>query len=78
VLAMNKISRQLIALVFVALAVFGVGVAGLIGFQSYSDLEDIAFERVEGAASLFASEYEAMINRAYNSLADIESNQNVS
>ena len=77
-LAMNKISRQLIALVFVALAVFGVGVAGLIGFQSYSDLEDIAFERVEGAASLFASEYEAMINRAYNSLADIESNQNVS
>lgn len=77
-LAMNKISRQLIALVFVALAVFGVGVAGLIGFQSYSDLEDIAFERVEGAASLFASEYESIINRAYNSLADIESNQNVS
>lgn len=75
---MNKISRQLIALVFVALAVFGIGVASLIGFQSYNDLEDIAFERVEGAASLFSSEYEAIINRAYNSLADMESNQNIS
>lgn len=75
---MNKISRQLIALVFVALAVFGVGVASLIGYQSYHDLEDIAFERVKGAASLFTSEYEAIINRAYNSLADIENNQIIS
>ena len=77
-LAMNKISQQLVALVFVCLLFFGIGAASLIGFQSYSDLEDVAFERVEGAAALYASEYEAYVNRTYNSLADIENNQTIS
>jgi len=75
VLAMNKISQQLIALVFVALVVFSVGAATIIGYQSYSDSEEVALERVKGAASLFGSDFEAAINRAYNSLADVESNQ---
>lgn len=75
---MNRISQQLVVLVFLCLLVFGIGVASLIGFQSYSDLEDVAFERVEGAANLYASEYEAVINRTYNSLSDMENNQTIS
>jgi len=78
VLRMNKISQQLVSLVFVCLLFFGVGVASLIGFQSYNDLEDVAFERVEGAAKLYASEFKASIQRIYNSLSDIDNNQVIS
>ncbi len=76
-LGMNKISRQLIALVTVAFSVFTIGVASLVGYQSYHDMEDIAFQQVKGTASLFASEFEAQMQRTHTALTDLESNRAV-
>lgn len=74
-LAMNRISRQLIGLVFIALIIFSVGVAALVGWQSYGDLKEVAFERVQAAGNLFASEIENNISRTHNSIGDVESNR---
>ena len=76
--AISKISSQLIALVFVALVVFGLGVAFIIGFQSYQDLEEVAYEQVETSAYLFKSEYEAVIDRVYEDLSVVGNEQSVS
>ncbi len=76
-LGMNKISRQLIALVTVAFSVFTIGVASLVGYQSYHDMEDIAFQQVQGTANLFASEFEAQMQRTHTALTDLESNRAV-
>ncbi len=76
-LGMNKISRQLIALVIVAFSVFTIGVASLVGYQSYHDMEDIAFQQVEGSAKLFSSEFEAQVRRTHTALTDMESNRAV-
>ncbi len=74
-LGMHKISNQLISLVFVAFVIFAVGVSSLIGYQSYHDMEDIALERVQGAANLFNSEFQAQIMRTYNALTGLEVNR---
>ena len=71
---MNRISLQLIATVFVAFALFAVGVASIIGYQAYHDMKDIAFERVEGAAKLFSAEYENQVNSVSNALRNMEGN----
>jgi len=71
---MNRISLQLIATVFVAFALFAVGVASIIGYQAYHDMRDIAFERVEGAAKLFSAEYENQVNTVSNALRNMEGN----
>ncbi len=76
-LGMNKISRQLIALVIVAFNVFTIGVASLVGYQSYHDMEDIAVQQVEWAAKLFSSEFEAQVRRTHGALTDMESNRSV-
>ncbi len=74
---MNKISRQLIALVIVAFNVFTIGVASLVGYQSYHDMEDIAVHQVEWAAKLFSSEFEAQVRRTHGALTDMESDRSV-
>ena len=74
-LAMNRISRQLIGLVFIALIVFAVGIASLVGWQSYRDLKEVAFERVQAAGKLFSSEIENTASRAHQSLGAVESNR---
>lgn len=74
-LHMNRISRQLIGLVFMALIIFSVGIAALVGWQSYDDLKAVAFERVKSAGNLFASEIENNISRAHNAIGDVESNR---
>jgi signal transduction histidine kinase len=76
-LHMNKISQQLIALVTIAFSVFTIGVASLVGYQSYHDMEDIALQQVRGSAKLFASEFEAQIQRTHTGLTDLESNRAV-
>ena len=76
--AMNKISSQLIVVVFVALGVFGLGVAGTIGFQSYSDLEEVALEQVETSAHLFKSDYETVIGRVYDAISAVGTDQSIS
>ncbi len=73
-LSMNRISRQLIALVFIALIIFSVGIAALVGWQSYRDLKEVALKRVQAAAYLFSSELENTANRAYRSIREVESN----
>lgn len=75
IFAMNNISRQLMALAFIVLAIFAVAVSGLVGYQSYHDMEDIAFERVESSARLYASEFESEVIRTFNALSDLESNR---
>ena len=71
---MNKISLQLITTVFIAFALFAVGVASVIGYKAYHDMKDIAFERVEGAAKLFSAEYENQVNSVSNALRNMEGN----
>ena len=74
-LSVNKISRQLIGLVFIALVIFAVGIATLVGWQSYADLKEVAFERVQVAGKLFSSEVENTVNRAYQAIGNVESNR---
>lgn len=69
---MNKISLQLIAVVFAAFTAFAIGVASLIGVQSYQDMKEIAYGRVLGAAELFSSEYESNIKEVYDSISSLE------
>ena len=68
---MNKIGRQLMALVIVAFSVFTIGISGLAGYQSYHDMEDMALQRVTAAAKLFGSELEAQVARTHRPLSDI-------
>ncbi len=74
---MNRISRQIIAIVFIALVFFSVGTALLIGWQSYSDLKDVAFERVQSAARLFSIELKKELEGAQAALIALESNQEI-
>ena len=74
-LFMNRISRQLIGLVFITLIIFAVGIASLVGWQSYRDLKEVAFERVQAAGKLFSSEIENTANRAHQSISAVESNR---
>jgi len=74
----RSIGRQIMALVVASFAVFSIGVAVVIGLQSYQDLEDLVYERTRGAAQLFQSEYEGQIRRAHTALSNIEVNQLVS
>ena len=74
----RSIGRQIMALVVASFAVFSIGVAVVIGLQSYQDLEDLVYERTRGAARLFQSEYEGQIRRAHTALSNVEVNQLVS
>lgn len=76
-LAMNNISRQLIVLAFMALTIFAIAVSGLVGYQSYHDMEDIALERVEGAAKLYSAEFESEVLRTFNAFSDLESSRGI-
>ncbi len=71
----RSISRQIMALVILSFAVFSIGVAALIGLQSYNDLEELVYERTHSAARLFKTEYEGQVRRAHTAISNVELNQ---
>lgn len=66
----NRISRQVMTLVFISISLFFIGATTIIGYQYYQDLEDLIYERTDGAARLFKSEFEADIRRTENALSN--------
>jgi signal transduction histidine kinase len=57
-------------LVFISISLFFIGATTIIGYQYYQDLEDLIYERTDGAARLFKSEFEADIRRTENALSN--------
>jgi len=76
-ISFNKISSQVIVLVFVALTIFGAGVALMVGMQTYYDFKVMAYERIDVSLKMFESEIENNAVRTLQSLNTVSENNSM-
>ena len=73
----NRISRQVMALVFISFSLFFMSATFIIGYQYYNDLETLIYDRTDSAARLFKSEFESDIRRTEHALSNFGLNETV-
>ena len=73
----NRISRQVMTLVFLSFSLFFASATFIIGYQYYNDLEKLIYDQTDSAARLFKSEFESDIRRTEHALSNFGLNETV-
>jgi signal transduction histidine kinase len=71
---LNQISLQILILTLTLVTVFSFGISALIGFQSYSDMKDIALQGTQSAAKLYQAELKTKVDLIGKSLSELKNN----